>query len=186
MPIYAPQTFNMPPGNLLTTGQETMSREIASATNAAISTGTLRLTHFTGRKTETSTQVRVATGGTAAAATPTLCRIGLYTVATDGAITLVASIANDTTLFAAASTPYVRSWSSSYGMLFGQRYALGVLVVSGAATPTFIGQTVGSATECLVAPALSAQVTGQSDLPSSVATGSVVGSGTRIFGVILP
>lgn len=175
--------------NLLTTGEETLSREMADSTAVSSSTsGSLRLTYFTARKSETITQVRLYSGGTAAGATPTLCRIGLYTVAANGSLTaLVASTTNDTALFAAANTAYTKSWSSSYAKVAGQRYALGVLVVSGAAMPTFLGRVLGSAAEAsTIAPILSASVSGQSDLPASVALGSLGTSGNRIYAALLP
>jgi hypothetical protein len=186
MPLYTPRVYDTMPGNLLTTGQATLHRDVASSSTLATGTGVLRLSYFTARKTETSTQCRVYSGGTAAAATPTLCRLALYTVAADAGITLVASTANDTTLFAGTSTSYTRSWSVAYALQEGSRYAFGVLVVTGAAAPTLVGQAPGASAEALLAPALSGQVTGQADLPASVASGSIVASGSRIYAAILP
>jgi hypothetical protein len=172
--------------SLVTSGEETFSREVATSSSVAVATQSLRLAYFTARKTETTTQVRVITGGTAAAATPTICRIGLYSIAANGNGSLVASTANDTALFAGLTTAYTRSWTTPYAKVAGTRYALGILVVSGAATPTFVGQSIGNAAEAAVAPALSAALTGQSDLPSSFTAGALTTTGNRNYGVILP
>jgi hypothetical protein len=171
--------------DLLDVGEETIPRNYALSGSVTVSTGTLRLTFFTARKSETTTQVRVMTGGTAAAATPTLCRLGLYQI--DGtAATLVASTANDTTLFAATNTAYTRSWSTPFSKIAGQRYAFGVLVVSGAATPAFFGQVVSSGPEALMSPALAGFLSAQADLTAAFSTGSLTSTGNRIYGAILP
>ncbi len=174
--------------NLLTAGEETIPRDLAVQNGLTTATQTLRLTYFMARKTETTTQVRVPSGATAAAATPTLCRVGLYSIDAAGAGTLVASIANDTALWAATSTAYTRSWSASYAKTAGQWYALGILVVSGATLPTFPGNAVaaGVLNEAAMAPRLAAALTGQSDLPASFVAGSLTATGQRFYGVILP
>lgn len=173
--------------NRLTTGEGTMGRgEIISA-SVSSATGILRLAYFTARKTETITQMRITSGSTAATATPTLVRAGIYTVDGSGNLTLAASIANDTALFAAANTVYTRSLSGgNLSKVRGQRYAVGTLVVSGAATPTFLGSAIAHATEMAAAPRLVGQVSGQSDLPASIAVGSVADAANRIYSVLLP
>lgn len=175
-------------GNLVATGEETVPRDFLTTTSAATpASQQVRLTYFTARKSATTTQVKLYTGATAAAATPTLCRVGLYTVAaSDNSLTLVASIANDTSLFASTTTAYTRSWSVPYVTVAGQRYALGVLVVSATTMPTFSGAppTAIIAEATGVNPILSAVVTGQSDLPSSIVAGSLVNSGMRTYAVL--
>lgn len=171
--------------DLLTSGEETMSRLDADTASAVTTTtGNLRLTYFTARKTETTTQVRVNTGTTAAAATPTLCRLGLYLIDSAGDGTLVASIANDTTLFAATSTAYTRSWSAPYAKTAGLRYALGILVVSGAATPTLNGATLSNGTEASIAPQVAGNISGQADLPASFS--APAGAAFRLYAAVLP
>lgn len=175
--------------NLLTVGQETLPRDRLVTLAITISSGSLRLTYFTARKSETSTQGRMYSGSTAAAATPTLCRWGLYSIESSGDGTLVASIANDTTLFAAANTGYLRSWSSSIDTVAGQRYAWGAIVVSGAATPTYVGTgTNGGAytTIAATAPRLAGIITGQTDLPSSFTAGSVATAANYFYAELLP
>lgn len=175
-------------GNLLTTGQATIARDLVQSAAVGSTAGTLRLTYFTARRSETVTQVRVWSGSTAAAATPTLVRIGLYSVAANGDVTLVASTASDTALFAATHTSYTKAFSASYDLVKGQRYAVGILVVTGAAAPTYHGATVfpGSGAEATAAPRLAASVGSQTDLPASVVSGSLSNSGNRIYSVLLP
>lgn len=180
-------------GDGLTTGDEIVTRSAALAGSNAAVTGTnqlLLLNYFTARKMITSTQVRVATGTTAAGATPTLCRLGLYTLTTPAGAgltgTLVASTVNDTTLFAAASTAYTRSWAASIAMQPGQRYALGILVVTGAAAPTFAGQLYTNTAEANLAPRLCAQLAAQADLPATFLDTSLASAAGRAYGVILP
>lgn len=173
--------------NLLTSGQETIPRMDVVSSLSTASQG-LRLTYFTARKTEVVASMKMITSGTAAAATPTLCRMGLYLVDDSGDLTLVASTPNDTTLFAATHTPYTKALSASYAVARGQRYAWGVLVVSGATMPAFhgLGPFPGSSAEHAVAPRLAGQVTGQADLPATIASGSVSNSGSMYYGVLLP
>lgn len=177
----------MEPATRLSTGQETMSRGLVTQSASMGSSGALRLTYFTARKSESSTQVRLSTGGTAAGATPTLCRVGLYLIAGDGGATLVASIVNDTTLFAGSGTVYTRSWSAPYAMVMGQRYALGVLVVTGAAMPSMAGGSiVSNASEWAAAPRMTGNLAAQTDLPASYADASLATSGSRVYAAILP
>jgi hypothetical protein len=186
MPLYMSAPNSPEYASLLTSGEETMLRDCIASSGVSATTGNLRLSYFQARKTETTTQVRISTGGTAAAATPTLCRIGLYSIAASGDGTLVASTVNDTTLFAAVNTAYLRSWSSSYAKSAGLWYALGVLVVSGAATPTFLGTTAVTPSELAISPRLTGNIGSQADLPSSFTAGSLTTTGSRIYAAILP
>lgn len=177
------------PEGLLTIGEETIPRLSlgfgSSGFYVPSTSGRVLGAQFVARKTETVTQVRVVTGGTAAGATPTLCKIGVYSVAANGDHTLVASTASDTALFAAANTAYTRSFAASFTKIAGQRYAVCVIVVTAAALPTFVGLP-GAAGEFGVAPALSTRVDSQSDLPSSIAAGSLLTNGSPIYAVLLP
>ncbi len=170
----------------LATGEETLSRLfLTSAAAVAPTSGQLRLTYFTARKTETTTQVRVYTGNTAAAATPTLCRLGLYAIDANSDATLVAAIANDTALFAASLTDYTRSWTTPYRKIAGQRYALGVLVISGATMPSFCGQSLAIATEAASPPVITKTLAGQSDLPATFLNSATVASGQRLYAALI-
>lgn len=174
----------------LALGDEVMPRTfgMVSTTSITATSQLLRLTMFTARKTQTTTQVRVASGATAAGATPTIGRVGLYlfgTVAGVDTWTLVASTVNDTALFAAASTAYTKSWSTPYVEYSGSRYALGVLVVTGATAPTLAG-SVGIASEFGLAPRMGGSVAAQANLPATIVASTVADNAGRPYGVLLP
>lgn len=171
----------------LTSGESTMPRGQVSSSGVQVgSSQSLRLSYFMAKKTEVVTQIRLITGGTAAAATPTLCRAGIYSEAANGDLTLVGSFANDTALFAGASTVYTKTLTASFTKTAGVRYAVGILVVTATTLPQFTGQTALNTTEATSAPRLTAAVSGQSDLPSSVANASLAGSGSRIYAAMIP
>jgi hypothetical protein len=163
-----------PPFDLwaLTSGEEAIPRAYATA-GAATSSQTLRLTYFTARRTEAITQVRVSSAGQAAAATPTLCRMGVYSEAANGDLTLVAAITSDTTLWAAVNSAYTRTLTSTFNKVAGQRYAAAVLVVTATTPPSFTGLSTADTTTFRLAPAIGGAVAGQSDLPATVANASI-------------
>lgn len=172
-------------GTLITTGEESMDRRVAVG-SATMSSGFLRICYFEARKTETITQIRSYTGGTAAGATPTLCRKVIFSVDANGGLTAVlASTTNDTTLWAAANTGYTRSLSSSWSKVAGTRYAAAALCVTAATAPALVGSSHGAAIAG-VAPRIAGLVQGQSDIPSSVASGSVGDSGAVPYFEFLP
>lgn len=177
-----------PLASLLTTGEETIIRDLVTANGLSTTSQALRLTYLTARKSETTTQVRFPSGAAGAGATPTLCRIGLYLIAANGDGTLVASTTNDTALWSAPSTIYTRSWTAPYAKIAGQQYALGLLVVTAAATPTFPGNALaaGVINDTAQPPRLSAVLAGQTDLPGSFTAASLTTTGQRFYGVILP
>lgn len=177
----------------LTTGEEALPREIVNSNAQTNTTGTMRLTYFTARKTETITQVKTFTGGTAAAATPTICRIGIFSVAANGDITLVASTTNDTALWATTNTAYTKSLTASWSKVAGQRYCWGPIIVSAAATPTFPGLAMaGDAnaalrTEMGSGPRESGTMSGLADIPTgTTVAASVLNSSVKLYGVFLP
>lgn len=170
----------------LTSGEATMRRRDISSNAVATSTGSLRLTYFTARKTETITSLRLVSGSTAAAATPTLVRAGVYSVATNGDLTLVASIANDTTIFAAVLTGYTRALTASLAKVAGQRYAVGLLVVTGVAAPTVLGNLYMASSEAGQAPRLCAAFHGQTDLPASITNAQALDATTIQYSVLVP
>jgi len=161
--------------NEVTSGESAIPRIGGlSANHTAAGTGALLLSCFTARKTETITQIRAYSGSTAAAATPTLARMGVFTVV-GSAITLVASTASDTTLFAAVNTAYTRTLTVPLSKVAGQRYALGILVVSAAACPSYIGGPAllsAGVSDYSDSPPLNGWVSGQTDLPTTASMAS--------------
>lgn len=175
-------------GDLLASGEETINRKSVSG-SCSMPSGTMRLSYFTARKSETINNIQAATSATAAGATPTLCQMALYSVDGSGNLTLVANCASDTTLFASPSTLYTKALTSPYAKVKGQRYAFAVLVVTAAATPTVVGNNTsspGSLFGSLGAPRVSGNLTGQSSLPASVAVGSVADTANILYGAVTP
>lgn len=164
-------------------GETVLPRFAFASTNALVS-GAMRLSYFTAGRSETIGSLVAATGATAAAATPTLCRMGIYAIASDGAGTLVASTANDTALFSAANTIYTKALSASLAKVAGQRYAFAILVVSGTTMPNFVSTSNSSilAAENAVEPRITASLAGQADLPASFASGSLAAVGPALYG----
>lgn len=176
--------------NRLITGQSTMPRDsINSGTAATMTSGTVRFAFFTAESTFTATSMRLNSGTTAAGATPTLVRCGLYTVSASGDLTLVAAIASDTALLAAANTAYTRAFSTggslpaTYQLIAGRRYAIGIIVVTAATAPTLPGQIAVVASEMGLAPRVAASLAGQSNLPTAATAASLADSTSRPYAV---
>lgn len=160
--------------NRITAGESSVPRMLVAG-GQSTSSGTMLLGYFTAEVTETITQLAFSSHTTAAGATPTLARYGLYSVDGSGNATLLASTANDTALFAAANTRYAKTLSASVNKVAGQRYAVGVLVVNAATMPSIAGASLGGAASTLnnEAPRLVGMITGQSDLPASFTEASL-------------
>jgi hypothetical protein len=173
-------------GDALLSGEANMDRRDANSSSTALGTQTQRLGYFTARKTETITQVRVPCGAVAAGATPTLVRVGVYRVEADGGLTLIASTPNDTTLLAATNTLYTKGLSASFEKVAGVRYAIGPLVVTAATAPQIMGANTGVNVEMAVEPRICATVTGQSDLPATIASGSLGNTTAIPYAALLP
>lgn len=122
----------------LSVGQATFDMMHATSSNA-ITTQVLRLTHFRAVRTEQISTIVYTTGGTGAGATPTTIKYGIYSVASDGALTLLMSTLNDTTLLAATNTQYSKVLQVPVTLVNGVRYAVGLLVVTGATAPSILG-----------------------------------------------
>lgn len=164
----------------ITGGQESMLRsEILTAGVGMGASQRLNLSFFRARVGGTYTTFNVYSGSTAAGATPTLLRFGVFSVASDDAITLIGSTANDTTMLAATTTKYTKALSASVSLTAGSRYAFGVLVVTGAALPALYGASTMVAALQAEAPRLCARVESQADLPASVAGGSLLTTTNR-------
>jgi hypothetical protein len=173
--------------DVLDVGEAIYNRKDITSSAVTVASGSLRLAYFTAqRPNEFITQIRLYSGSTAAGATPTLVRIGVYEVnEVTGDLTLVASTANDTTLFAATNTSYTKALSASWLKEKGKRYAIGVLVVTAAAVPTFTGQNAIPAGEAAMSPRITAY-TAQTDLPNTITAGSLTNGASRIYYVCLP
>lgn len=173
--------------NQLAVGEESIPRHLAFSGATGTTSGTMRLGFFTARKSETINNLTVTSGSVAAGATPTLVRLGVYEIATNGDGTLVAAIANDTALLAAMGIRYSRATLAPWAKIAGRRYAAGFLIVTGAATPQLAGWTTGAGYAWLgTAPRLTGQLAGQVDLPASFTDAALAGSGTSPYIEMLP
>jgi hypothetical protein len=171
----------------LTNGEATMPRgEVQS--NVTLTSGQVRLAYFTATKTETINNIKGFTASTAAAATPTLCRLGLYSVDSSGNLTLVASCASDTTMFATTTTAYTKALTVPYLKVAGQRYAIAALVITGATAPTSPASFFSGpgAEMTSTGPTESAALSGQSDLPSTITAGSLGSSSQKMYAAVTP
>ena len=158
--------------NLISSGEASIRREFVNSGALTIPSGSLVTTNFTARKSETINNLMMICGARAAAATPTLVRMGVWTTDADGhLLALVASTSNDTALFAATSTEYVRSTQAPWAKVAGTRYAVGLLVVTAGVTPQMVGRSTnsvaGSSLFGVRAPALFNRVDGMTDLPAT-------------------
>ena len=159
--------------------EASMPRYSAVSNTVSTATTNMRLVYFTAQRAVARTNMVIYSGATAAGATPTIVRGGLYSVAANGDLTLIRSTTNDTAVFAATNTAYTKALDSSWTPTVGARYAAAILVVTAATAPTLTGHVVGSGVNAISAraPRLTGVVTGQSNLPSSVSAGSVADLG---------
>lgn len=180
--------LNRRDANAITGMQATIPRHDLVST-PALATGQIQFTYFTSTVAGTFTKLRSVSAGTAAAATPTLAKMGLYSVAANGDMTRIAVTANTTTLWGTINTRYDTATAASYTVANGDRLAFALLVVTGVAAPTLLGLTLaGTAApaEAAMAPRISSQFAGQSDLPASVTDASVAASANLFYGVLVP
>lgn len=170
----------------VTAGETIMPRHLMT-TSATFTTQSLRLGYFTAQKTESINTVGLTTAGIAAGATPTLIRFGIYSIDGSGNGTLVASTPNDTTLLSVINTRYTKGLSAPWSKVTGQRYAIGILIVTAAATPSAMGwaSTAGHVVFG-IAPRITGLISGQADLPGSFLAGTVVASGSQALVELIP
>lgn len=173
----------------LASGEDTFNRRSA-VTGFGLTSGALYLSYFTAQRTEQVGSAEYTVAATAAGATPTLVRYGLYSIDGAGAGTLVASTPNDTALLAATFTAYAKAFSAPATKTRGQRYALALLVVSAAAMPAMLATPFLAVATVIRAmnhraPAIADEITGQSDLPASFSLPST-GAVGHLYGRVFP
>jgi hypothetical protein len=151
-------------GHMSATRLETCPRYVAGSSQALVSQS-MQLSYLT--PAAALTVGYLMTFCSTGASGGSVVRFGLYSVAANGDITLVARTANDTTLLNTTSTTYVKAldttggFPATYTMVAGQRYALAVLVVG--ATPSVRGASPALGA---IPPAINRVMTLQSDLPT--------------------
>ena len=152
------------------------SPRIATIDYAGFTSGTIHYTYFVAQRTHLSTTITFRVGSTAQV-TNTYTNVGIYTVASDGSLTLVASA----TAKALSGTYSTQTFTltSSYTLVEGVEYAIGFLqVATTTATVTagaFGGSQFGSA------PLLAATgAAGLSTLPAT-ATAPTAANGNPVY-----
>ena len=145
--------------------------------------GWLSLYGFTPGLTRTITKLGVSLSATAAAGV-TMFRMGLYTYAADGSITLVASTPNTTNSLNTAYNPYQVALTASYQLTAGTRYMVGCIIV--ASTMPTLNAAAGSddygnnSHLTGVKQRLCGYVTGQTDLPATVTNANIIDYGNAV------
>lgn len=171
--------------DVLTSGEASISRNAPLSGVAYGTSGTVLLTYRRAQKTETITKLAMASG-TAAGATPTLVKFGVYEVdELTGDLTRVAVTASDTATFSTANTAYELSLTSSWSKTKGTLYAYAVLIVTTASLPTIVGNSHFSSTPVnailALSPRITAAVASQTDLPASITAGTLANSNRALF-----
>lgn len=175
--LYAPQD-----GNGLPNGDLAFPREIAIL-DTPYNTGWLALSFVTATRTRQISKLLAWTGLTAAAATPTLCKMALFSADASNNLTLISATANDPTLFTTISTAYTPALLTPSTVSRGSRYAIGLLVVSAAATPSFVGAGAPTTQGAVIGdalPELWSVVLAQTDIPATVPVSHLAAIG-RIY-----
>lgn len=182
MPLYLPSpTYTG--AEPLTSGEAIYTRALAQNLDA-MATGVMLVTFWTAATTGTATEVITSTSGTAASGL-TVAQIGVYSVGTGNALTLLASTANlDGTLWTATYTGYTSTLTSSFNRVEGTRYAVGFLAVG--TTPPSLGGLSGVGAFLDLAPINCATVSGLSSLPSTVTSGNVVAGYMQPLAIVAP
>lgn len=142
-----------------------------SAVSNTLSSGILYLSSLgVARKNLNVSKCLVATS-TIAAAGMTLARVGLYETTDFVTFNLVASCPNDTLLFSATNTGYVKNFSANYSLVVGRYYFIGILVV-GTTMPNVCASSFSvsafNTSGLGLRPSPRYQLGGQSDLPATV------------------
>lgn len=172
-------------GNRAAGYAETMSRREANG-SPALTSGTVYFTYFTSDVTVTvGSMLAAARAGGAPA--PTLTRMGIYTVAPDGALTLAAWTVTSTTFFTTGNNSYARALDTSTGLpspyqiTRGTRYAFAILQTGSTTTvPTGLG-VAGIAGVTSLPPRSASLLTGQTDLPATVAAAGLATAGSEFY-----
>lgn len=157
-------------------------RRLVGSSN--LTSGNVMFTFFRSPKTFTARQMRMVSGTIAAAATPTLCRMGVYRVINGNSdVELLGAADNDTSLFSVASTIYTRNLTTPVSLVKGLWYATALLIVSPVAMPNALGSG-GTFNVTNRPPRMSGTKTGQADLESAFTT--IGDTGGSFYAELLP
>ena len=162
------------------TGQaETIPRATAGA-SITLASGTMLFAYLTPPAAMSATGLWVVAGSTAAA-TITIGKLGLYSVAANGNLTLVQGSTNDTALLGTIGAAYNKTITAA-ALVAGSRYAIGVLTVgTTAGTVRGASGVTSSANPGGSWPRMAAALAAQADLPASVTAGSLTATGNTMW-----
>jgi hypothetical protein len=162
--------------NALTSGEATLQRGETTTTALTMASGLMRLGFFTATKTQTIKHLRVNCVG-AAGATPSVIELAAYAVAAGGELTLISKTANNTALLKTAGEAYEQELETSWAKVAGERYALGLIVVTSQTAPTIGGNSSSlNSSELGLAPRMCAAQSGLTEPPTSIAVASLTNS----------
>jgi hypothetical protein len=174
----------------LASGEENVPRALVdNYITQPSQSGMFHATVFTAIRTETIVSLSFA-AGLAAGPTPSLIRFGVYEWNdTTDAGTLIHATDNDTTLLSTNYALYTKALSTPWPKVRGTRYAIGVIVVTTAALPQFVGVNAPShgylgSLNCR-APRRLTQTQGLTDLPATLAGAGSVGGGNQIPHILM-
>lgn len=177
---------------VLATGEANMDRAVVTFSDtSSLSPGQQGLRYFVATKTESISQIKMVTASVAAGATPTLCKMAVFSVhPTTGDLTLVGVTTNNTTLFAATYTAYTESLVAPFTKVAGTKYATGPLVVTSGVSPSFTGMATGttSVNDTLygATPRVMGLVGGLSDVPATVLNSAIGSTRRNAYCELLP
>lgn len=125
---------------------EPYSRVGGAIQSTSFNSGVLRIAFARAKRVKTITRLASCCAAAWSSTTPTLCRMGVFSVdPTTYDMTLLARVANDTTLWSSANTVYKRNFDtaggypSSFTTTVGAIYGMALLRVTTGSMPTFSG-----------------------------------------------
>lgn len=197
------------PGFAIDDAIETEDRmsDVNAATVPGLASGLIYLSYFRARKTLTCSRIGMVTGSVPAAATPTLVRIGFYSIDSNKNLTLEcesdnlasggcvetnssAVVTSNVRFGANQYSEYVAPLSSAhlglpttYTFHTGHLYAQGIIVLSSAAMPNFYGSNVITKHMGARWPRFNGTLSGRTDLEASISNASQGFSTSHFYGL---
>lgn len=180
----APTSISSPAGlEDIDGSSQTLPRTAPLSDDVAITSGTLYLSYLEASGSDEVNQLQFVVGDTAAGATPSLVKFALFVVESDGSLTRVAVGSSAEILGDPATAQSMQV--TALDLVSGSRYALGLLVITNAATPTMVGvQSVLPSSIVASEPALAHVVTGLADMPTTVAVGDLEATTKILWGQV--
>lgn len=167
-------------------GVANMNRRIGIISAIAILSGTVYFTVFKSPKSFTPASIKMGNGTAATAVT--LAKMGLYSInPLSLEMTLIASTANDTTIFNTANVANQRNFVAAPSLLSGSWYATALIVVGTGTMPAIMGPPASAYTSIFtqVAPRLCGSRSGQTDFPATITAGQIAPSGLQGYAELL-